>query len=216
MKAGWFAWHITAAFLHYMAFLIASHLFGSCQKRRFFVTYWSQAGQMVYMAFSAMYDIYLPSDTTKRRNTFLNTTFHLSAAFALFVSVVFWSIWSVHPELLMRQDIHYPLYLNNMQHTMPLVLIVVEQYLMQENEGRLRFILPAASVVTLAYVGNLLSSGLGENSPYPMLDSLKENYLHLLTFIGGMYLVLLCFISLVRSYCITYDSPATVAKTKGG
>tara|TARA_R110002050_G_scaffold42074_1_gene101621 strand:- start:513 stop:1181 length:669 start_codon:yes stop_codon:yes gene_type:complete len=210
MKATWMGWHAVSA----SAFLYQFHLLFTTFPNvnpaffSFFLTIWCQGLSLLYCLLSLIADLAAPVETTKRRNLFFNTYFHVLFAMSIIVCGGFWLLWMVDPSLLMRSPVAIPPLLNHLQHTFPIFFVLGDRYFLYHNEGNFwaQFIsCLGVGGCYIAMVGKQMMDDEGGFVPYPMLETFDTPLLFA-GFAAASLLVLLGLLSFTRSYCVAYES----------
>ena len=60
--------------------------------------------------------------------------FHLSFVTTVCVGIMHWSIYAIDPNALTPSDFFYPLVLNNMHHTLPWILSLIQMFIFVKRE----------------------------------------------------------------------------------
>lgn len=60
--------------------------------------------------------------------------FHLSFVATIATGIMFWSIYAIDPTALNPKDFYYPLLLNNMHHTFPWMLSLIQVFVFAKRE----------------------------------------------------------------------------------
>jgi len=112
--------------------------------------------------------------------------FHLSFVTTVCVGIMYWSIYAIDPNALTPRDFIYPLVLNNMHHTLPWILSLIQMFIFVKreiNSFSLKIDVAKANeigMVTLFIVSVLYAVAAATKKlitgkfPYPFLNDLNR------------------------------------------
>ena len=60
--------------------------------------------------------------------------FHLSFVTTICAGIMFWAIYAIDPNAITPSDFYYPLLLNNMHHTLPWILSLIQVFMFVRRE----------------------------------------------------------------------------------
>eukprot|EP00026_Physarum_polycephalum_P016621 Phypoly_transcript_17569.p1 GENE.Phypoly_transcript_17569~~Phypoly_transcript_17569.p1 ORF type:complete len:251 (+),score=45.46 Phypoly_transcript_17569:59-754(+) len=165
-----------------------------------FLTMWGLGAHTIYFFLSTLDDLVLayqklarPSPKeVRRQNRFLHTFFRaFSFPLATIVAILFWGVYAIDREMIYPKafEVHVPPYMNHIQHTVPLLSVLIDMFLIDHYTHppkSLRLDLLMVGGVTVAYMCMLLWVFMTEGHwVYPFIELLPD-WAKVLFFLFGM------------------------------
>ncbi|KAJ0181600.1 hypothetical protein K1T71_002322 [Dendrolimus kikuchii] len=126
--------------------------------RGIFLTFWCLILQTIYFTIALLNDIIGSNAASPKHSPIIrrikDIVFSLAFPVALYVALVFWSLYAIHKDLIFPENVEklFPAWVNHTMHTTIVPFIILELLLSNRNYPSRKVGMPVALLFNFAYI----------------------------------------------------------------